>query len=224
MLTHRPTCSLPPAAQRKKVGTTRLAFWDDKSRDDPRDSEDLRRSSLGLTRALRQTHHPALSHRDTDGEAVTKAPPIPLLMASHFSIPRFLLPQSGPVWRRANLGNRLRNPEALRLVVRYYASSNAAKTGRPSQQRQKQKVIVLEKPDKFNPPSHGARLPSKNRPPQQHYGGPVSGDEAAAQRKKDYPGLPPPQGTWSHWFWHSRGLHATITMVRCVNTRKKEKK
>lgn len=140
-------------------------------------------------------------------------------MASHFSIPRFLLPQSGPVWRRANLGNRLRNPEAL-LVVRYFASSNAAKAGKAGkakqqqQQQQKQKIIVLEKPEKFNPPSHGARLPSKNRPPQQHYGGPVSGEEAAAQRKKDYPGLPPPQGTWSHWFWHSRVLHMSITMVR----------
>lgn len=123
-------------------------------------------------------------------------------MAAAFTIPRFLLPQSGLIWRRANLGNRLRDSEVL--IVRY-ASSSVAKDA-------KGKPIVLEKPERFNPPSHGARLPRKGRPQQQHYGGALSEEDVAAQRKKDYPGLPPPPNTWAHWFWNSRLLHLGITM------------
>ncbi|CAN8103383.1 unnamed protein product [Discula destructiva] len=122
-------------------------------------------------------------------------------MAAAFTIPRFLLPQSGLIWRRANLGNRLLAPEVL--IVRYASSSSAPAKGKP---------IVLEKPERFNPPSHGARLPRKNRPQQQHYGGALSGEDVAAQRKKDYPGLPPPPDTWAHWFWSSRAVHMCITM------------
>lgn len=135
-------------------------------------------------------------------------------MASHFSIPRFLLPRAGPVRPRANLGNRLQSFEPL--VVRY-ASSNTAKGkgGKPSP-KPKPQPIVLEKPEKFNPPSHGARLPKNACPQQQqqqHYGGSLSGEGLAAQRTREYPGMPPPQGTWAHWFWGSRALHLTITMV-----------
>lgn len=125
-----------------------------------------------------------------------------LPMAAAFTIPRFLLPQSGLIWRRANLGNRLRDSEVL--IVRYASSVAKNAKGKP---------IVLEKPEKFNPPSHGARLPRKNRPQQQHYGGALSGEDVAAQRKRDYPGLPPPPNTWEHWFWNSRVLHLGITMV-----------
>lgn len=130
-------------------------------------------------------------------------------MASPSSIPRFLLPQSGLIWRRADLGNRFRASSEL-LTVRH-ASNKPAKPA-----NKKEKVMILEKPERFNPPSHGARLPNKaTRPQQQHYGGALSGDEVAAQKTNDYPGLPAPQGTWAHWFWNSRLLHLTITMVRC---------
>ncbi|KAI1471072.1 uncharacterized protein F4812DRAFT_165169 [Daldinia caldariorum] len=71
------------------------------------------------------------------------------------------------------------------------------------------KPIVLEKPERFNPPSHGARLP---RSTPRHYGGPMSDDEMKAQAVKTYPGLPPPENTWSHWFIHSRGIHLFITL------------
>lgn len=76
----------------------------------------------------------------------------------------------------------------------------------------KSKQVVLEKPARFNPPSHGARLP-KNKPPQQHYGGSLSANELSAQKKKEYPGLPAADGTWAHWFWNSKALHLCITMV-----------
>ncbi|KAI0878474.1 hypothetical protein GGS24DRAFT_443050 [Hypoxylon argillaceum] len=71
------------------------------------------------------------------------------------------------------------------------------------------KPIVLEKPERFNPPSHGARLP---RSTPKHYGGPMSAGEIQAQRLKSYPGLPPPPNTWSHWFINKRGFHLFITL------------
>lgn len=127
-------------------------------------------------------------------------------MASSCSaIPRFLLPQSGRIWQRANLGNKLRSSDLP--VVRHASSISKDANGKP---------VVLEKPEKFNPPSHGARLPKKTRPQQfQHYGGSLSAEDLAAQRRKEYPGLPPPPGTWDHWFWYNRALHMSITMVSC---------
>ncbi|KAI1781024.1 hypothetical protein F4818DRAFT_23852 [Hypoxylon cercidicola] len=71
------------------------------------------------------------------------------------------------------------------------------------------KPLVLEKPEKFNPPSHGARLP---RSTPKHYGGPMSDAELQAQTVKTYPGLPPPDNTWAHWFIHSRSIHLFITL------------
>lgn len=120
-------------------------------------------------------------------------------MASKALIPRFLLPL---IWRGANLGPEVRKTDML--IVRH--ASGVAKDA-------KGKPIVLEKPEKFNPPSHGARLPKQNRPQQQHYGGGLSADEAAAQKRREYPGMPPPEGTWAHWFWGSRWLHLCITSV-----------
>ncbi|KAI0853744.1 hypothetical protein F5Y00DRAFT_59334 [Daldinia vernicosa] len=71
------------------------------------------------------------------------------------------------------------------------------------------KPIVLEKPERFNPPSHGARLP---RSTPKHYGGPMTDAELQAQSAKAYPGLPPPENTWAHWFINSRGIHLFITL------------
>lgn len=74
------------------------------------------------------------------------------------------------------------------------------------------KPIVLEKPLKFNPPSHGSRLRKNTMP--KHYGGVTTAEERAAQRIRSYPGIMAPEGTWSHWFWHSKSLHVFISMVR----------
>ncbi|KAI1753871.1 hypothetical protein F4782DRAFT_529290 [Xylaria castorea] len=71
------------------------------------------------------------------------------------------------------------------------------------------KPIVLEKPERFNPPSHGSRLP---RSTPRHYGGSMTAEEVQAQNQKTYPGLPPPPNTWSHWFINSRGIHLFITL------------
>ncbi|KAF3070625.1 putative major facilitator superfamily protein [Daldinia childiae] len=84
-----------------------------------------------------------------------------------------------------------------------HAAAAASKPVAPS------KPIVLEKPERFNPPSHGARLP---RSTPAHYGGPATDAELQAQAAKAYPGLPPPENTWTHWFIHSRGIHLFITL------------
>lgn len=111
-------------------------------------------------------------------------------MVTRAVIPRFLLPLQGPLWRG------IRIPLSQNVHIRFVSTD---------------KPIVLEKPAKFNPPSHGSRLKRNSMP--KHYGPPLTEDEVAAQNKKSYPGLMAPQGSWTHWFWHSRLLHTFITMV-----------
>lgn len=72
------------------------------------------------------------------------------------------------------------------------------------------KSLVLEKPDKFRPPSHGSRLPKNSTP--RHYGGSLSAAEVQAQKVKDYPGLPPPENTWAHWFFTNKTIHLVLTL------------
>ncbi|RYP07902.1 hypothetical protein DL764_002268 [Monosporascus ibericus] len=185
-------------------------------------------------------------------------------MASKSSsyIPRFLLPQYGPLWRSTRTTTtrafaRPPNPDVGRVLVRYAsnkaaasrrapsranhtkssAAARAAKASAPTKPPPKttasrptdaaappqgpsaektaaagvdpSKPLVLERPERFNPPSHGKRLP---RSVPRHYGGPVTTEEAQAQRTKQYPGLPPPPNTWSHWFINNRGVHMFITL------------
>lgn len=115
-------------------------------------------------------------------------------MASRTIIPRFLLPLHGPLWRGVRI------PLSQNIRIRF--ASRTAKSDKP---------IVLEKPLKFNPPSHGSRL-KKNSVPR-HYGPELTAEEKAEQGRKDYPGMMAPEGSWQHWFWHSRLLHTFITMV-----------
>ncbi|UNI19790.1 hypothetical protein JDV02_005944 [Purpureocillium takamizusanense] len=119
-------------------------------------------------------------------------------MASRAVIPRFLLPLQGPLWRGVRI------PLSQNILVRFVSTSNGGGAGKPH------KPIVLEKPAKFNPPSHGSRLKRNSMP--RHYGPELTPDEISAQDKRDYPGLMAPQGSWAHWFWHSRILHTFITM------------
>lgn len=115
-------------------------------------------------------------------------------MASQAVIPRFLLPLQSPIWRRA----------AVRLPTSPALARHASTTP---------KTIVLEKPAKFNPPSHGNRLP-RGAPAPKYYGPQLTEADIAAQNARNYPGLMAPEGTWAHYFWHSRVLHTWITMVR----------
>ncbi|KAH6850913.1 hypothetical protein B0I37DRAFT_124330 [Chaetomium sp. MPI-CAGE-AT-0009] len=115
------------------------------------------------------------------------------------SIPRFLLPQSGVIWRRA-----APTPTSASAPSRIFLRLASTKPNPPPVRR------VLAKPERFNPPSHGARLP-KNTPPR-HYGGDLSYEEVSAQAVRDYPGLEPPKNTFAHRFLHNRWIHVVITV------------
>ncbi|KAH0599661.1 hypothetical protein MHUMG1_02451 [Metarhizium humberi] len=121
-------------------------------------------------------------------------------MTSKTIIPRFLLPLQGPLWRGVRI------PLSQNVRIRYASSSSPTGHRNPPSQ----KPIVLEKPAKFNPPSHGSRLKRNVMP--KHYGPELSASEISAQNKRNYPGVMAPEGSWSHWFWHSRLLHTFITM------------
>ncbi|MCJ1381531.1 hypothetical protein MMC17_004642 [Xylographa soralifera] len=72
------------------------------------------------------------------------------------------------------------------------------------------KPRVLEKPAKFNPPSHPAR---RNRPPPRQFPGPpLSEPELDAQRTKQYPNMFPPEGSFMRWFLTNRSIHIWITL------------
>ncbi|KAL2135238.1 hypothetical protein VTI74DRAFT_9330 [Chaetomium olivicolor] len=125
------------------------------------------------------------------------------MAATTASIPRFLLPQSGLIWRRAAAPSTPASVAAARRIFLRHVSGSSKSTP-PSGPR------VLAKPERFNPPSHGSRLPKKTPP--RHYGGDLSAEEATAQAQRDYPGLPPPKNTLAHWFIHSRWIHVVITV------------
>jgi hypothetical protein len=70
------------------------------------------------------------------------------------------------------------------------------------------KPRLLEKPERFNPPSHPARIRAKPR-----YHSPLSEHERQAQNTRRYPHMMPPEGSFMHWFLTNRGLHVWITTV-----------
>ena len=134
---------------------------------------------------------------DTPGRAVEIRKSVIMAALARVSTARFLLPEYG-------------------FIRHQYLSTNFERRGlsgyRYASTKTKGKQIVLEKPAKFNPPSHGARLPRKNAAPR-HYGGDLGAAEAAAQKVRDYPGMMAPDGSWGHWFWNSRRFHLFITLV-----------
>lgn len=68
---------------------------------------------------------------------------------------------------------------------------------------------VLEKPEKFNPPSHGARL---RNPAPRYYGPQMTEKELNQQKKKKYPNMMPPEGSFMHWFLHNKMIHLWISL------------
>ena len=73
------------------------------------------------------------------------------------------------------------------------------------------KPIVLEKPERFNPPSHPQRL--NKGPPRNYPGPPISESQRKVQKNKQYPNSFPPEGTWSHWFLTHISIHVFIVLV-----------
>ncbi|KAK1832205.1 hypothetical protein QBC39DRAFT_281864 [Podospora conica] len=110
-------------------------------------------------------------------------------MTAPLPLPRFLLPQTSSLWRTTTT-----------RTTRRLAST---KTPPP-------KGTVLAQPERFNPPSHGARLP-RNRP-RPVYGGDLTEAEVLAQVRKEYPGLMAPMGSVAYRIIYSKWIHMTITL------------
>lgn len=128
-------------------------------------------------------------------------------MSLSSSIPRFLLPQRGAIWR-----TRFTTPATtiVRTSVRQASKNKSKPKASNAKPEAPPGVIVLEKPAKFNPPSHGSRRPK----PAPRYPGPrLSDEEKAMQATKKYPHMMPAEGTFMHWFINNRSIHVYITLV-----------
>ncbi|KAL1306819.1 hypothetical protein AAFC00_005476 [Neodothiora populina] len=101
---------------------------------------------------------------------------------------------------------RLQHNPLISTLIRH-ASSSSIKPPR--------KPIVLEKPAKFNPPSHGSRLPTSRRRGASAAALPTYGrseNEKQQSEKRRYPHMMPPEGTFLHWFLTNKSIHVWITM------------
>ena len=115
------------------------------------------------------------------------------------TIPKFLLPRGIISYLNGQcLPCRVATASVRSFPQHRYASASAAKPR------------VLEKPTRFNPPSHGRRL--KERMPR-NYGPSLTKEQKVEQDTKQYPSMMPPKGTFMHWFLTNRSIHVWITMV-----------
>ena len=114
------------------------------------------------------------------------------------SIPRFLLPR-GHILSSPQLP-KLVNPPFRRLPN--HRNASAASTSKPR---------VLEKPTRFNPPSHGKRL--KQEVPR-NYGPQLTAEQKIEQETKKYPHTMPAKGTFMYWFLTTTSIHTFISLVR----------
>lgn len=102
---------------------------------------------------------------------------------------------------------------ALTQFVRNASSSSPQQPPPPPPK----KGISLEQPDKFRPPSHGARRNARSTT--NMYGGGaaynqgMTAREFEASKQKSYPNMFPQEGTKMHWFLTTRWIHVTLTMV-----------
>jgi hypothetical protein len=118
-------------------------------------------------------------------------------------IPRRLLSRSATVSR---LPHSIPETRLVYQAPRYYETCrHASNSSKPK---------VLEKPLKFNPPSHAARRVA----PRQYPGPPLPARELEAQKTKQYPNMMPPEGSFMHWFLTNRFIHMWIILVALPST------
>lgn len=116
------------------------------------------------------------------------------------TIPHFLLPRGSLILRdQSHILPRTIGPAHRWSQRCQYATASASSKPR-----------VLEKPDKFRPPSHGRRL--KEHLPK-HYGPELTATEKVVQKTKQYPNMFPPEGSFMFWFLTNTSLHMFITLV-----------
>ncbi|KAK2810569.1 hypothetical protein FQN50_002826 [Emmonsiellopsis sp. PD_5] len=138
-------------------------------------------------------------------------------MASKSIIPPFLLPQ-GISKRTLHLLTARNGPfkpqpqqqqQQQQLRQRSTTSTNTKTKANGNNGR------VLEKPDRFRPPSHPSRrvMNANARGEPRNYPGPaLSAKEVEEKKTKRYPNMFPPEGTVMHKFLTSKGIHVWISM------------
>ncbi|KAF1974962.1 hypothetical protein BU23DRAFT_530682 [Bimuria novae-zelandiae CBS 107.79] len=133
-------------------------------------------------------------------------------MATLQSIPRFLLPRATLLPRPQP---RAIIPLPAATILRYASSSSSPKTlseqFQKRQRHQQKAPPVIPQPDKYRPPSHGARTP-RSETSYRTYGPPLTEDDKIRMRTKKYPNMMSPEGTFSHWFLNNRAIHLWISM------------
>ncbi|KAF7187271.1 hypothetical protein HII31_11359 [Pseudocercospora fuligena] len=102
---------------------------------------------------------------------------------------------------RASLQYHARHLQLLKRTPLLAHPSRYASSERPAPPKPR----VLEKPDKFRPPSHPSRIRQKTR---YSYGPELT----QAQKTKRYPHMMPPEGTFMHWFLTNRTIHLWISL------------
>lgn len=114
-------------------------------------------------------------------------------------IPRYLLPR-GHIFPYTQLARSIKQRQVARepLSICRNASASASKP------------LVLEKPTKFNPPSHGKRLKQQNP---RRFGPQLTSEQKVEQKTKKYPHMMPPPGTFMYWFLTNRGIHTFISLA-----------
>ena len=132
-------------------------------------------------------------------------------MATLQSIPRFLLPRGTPLLR---IQRGTHAPFPTTTILRYASSSSPKTLSEQFKRRQQQQKAapVIPQPDKYRPPSHGARTP-RSQTEYRSYGPALTEEDKIRMRTKKYPNMMSPEGTFSHWFLNNRMIHIWITMV-----------
>ncbi|KAJ5645245.1 hypothetical protein N7507_011256 [Penicillium longicatenatum] len=122
-------------------------------------------------------------------------------------IPHFLLPRGLPTARTLRTLQH-RSPNSSFSTTSAVSRMNKSKP-------ETRKSRILEKPDKFRPPSHPQRIVSPARTPSGqpvNYGPRLTAKEREEQNKKQYPSMFPPEGTVMFNFLTSRWIHVWIAM------------
>ena len=155
----------------------------------------LRLARLCLALAFTSCQPPAAEAFDPAQQMIMSAP-----------IPRFLLPR-GYMRPYAPYTPYAQLPKLVKLSQTAHRTPPICRNASASTSKPR----VLEKPTRFNPPSHGKRL--KKQTPRQ-YGPQLTGEQKTEQETKRYPRMMPPEGTFMHWFLTSQGIHTFIALVR----------
>lgn len=115
------------------------------------------------------------------------------------TIPQFLLPRGAPSARTLR---HLTRRTQTQTPKRHASSENGPR--------------VLEKPDKFRPPSHPQRrvVPTRNGQVVNYPGPRLTEKEKEAREKRQYPHMFPNEGTVMYKFLTNRGIHVWIAFVR----------